>query len=316
MDHADFIENGVEDIAASMNLGKEPENLEIVDDPDLPVSDPVAAPEVPDAGMTEPVVEDIPAPQAWAKDTHEIWKTLTPEARAQINKREQQMLEGLGQYKEYHAIGKGIKEAITPYMPMLNAAGADPIKAVSVLLNANYRLTQGPIESRKAAFVELGQSLGLINAQQMQSNEPPEVRQMRERLERLEGSLTQRQQEQLNERRTQVTNEVESFAKEAPYFDEVADDMIAFINAGVPMKQAYEKAVYANPVTRQKEIARLNKEAQDALKAKSGKAVAEAKRSTAANVRSRDTVRSPTEKAGKMEDTLTETLRDIKARAH
>jgi len=52
--------------------------------------------------------------------------------------------------------------------------------------------------------------------------------------------------------------EVNAFASDPahPFFDEVADDIVAFVRAGDSLSKAYEKAVWANPVTREKEIAR------------------------------------------------------------
>ena len=156
-------------------------------------------------------------PKSWAKEQHEKWAKIPPEAQEYIELREKQMLDGIEQYKEYHAVGKTISDVIAPYRPMLAASGTDPAKAVAVLLNANYRLTTGPAEARKQAFIELGASLGLI-PQQNVAQEPPAVREMRERLAKLEGSLTQREQQQFEETRTRVASEVETFSKTAPYF--------------------------------------------------------------------------------------------------
>ena len=44
---------------------------------------------------------------------------------------------------------------------------------------------------------------------------------------------------------------METFAldtKAHPYFDEVADDIIALLKTGASLQEAYDKAVWANPV--------------------------------------------------------------------
>lgn len=53
--------------------------------------------------------------------------------------------------------------------------------------------------------------------------------------------------------------EITAFAADPahPYFDEVTGDIAVLISAGHSLADAYEKAVWANPTTRQKEIARL-----------------------------------------------------------
>lgn len=313
MEHEEMISTGVADIASSMGLGEQKDDLEVVDTPETPEVEAITTGNEEAPPVEAPVVRNPPS--SWAKDYHEHWGKLDPKVQDYIETREKQMLDGLGQYKEYHSIGKGMKEVITPYMPMIQAAGIEPEKAVASLLNAHYQLTQGSPEQRYAAYQRLGQDLGFVQQQNMQQL-PPEVRAMQEQLQQLQGALTSRQQADLKAKQDQTAKEVESFAKDSPYLDEVADEMVAFINAGADLKTAYDKAIYANPVTRQKELQRLQTEAEKALKAKAGKAVVEAKRSTAANVRSRDTARTPTEALGKMEDTMKETLREINSRTH
>jgi S1-C subfamily serine protease len=64
------------------------------------------------------------------------------------------------------------------------------------------------------------------------------------------------------EEKAAITKEVNAFATDPahPFFDEVSDDIIAILKTGASLAEAYEKAVWANPVTRQKEIARRQKE--------------------------------------------------------
>jgi hypothetical protein len=61
-----------------------------------------------------------------------------------------------------------------------------------------------------------------------------------------------------------VVKEIDAFAADPahPYFDELANDITKLFEAGLAkdLPEAYEKAVYANPTTRQKEIDRLTAE--------------------------------------------------------
>jgi hypothetical protein len=81
------------------------------------------------------------------------------------------------------------------------------------------------------------------------------------------------------------------------------------------LKDAYERAVYANPVTRQKEIARLQTEADTKLREKSKNEAEAARKAARTNVRSRDTRRTPTEPLGTMDETMKSTLSEIRSRA-
>lgn len=59
-----------------------------------------------------------------------------------------------------------------------------------------------------------------------------------------------------------VSKIVDDFAKDPahPYFDELADEIAVQIKAGKELQEAYDTAVWANPVTRQKELARIQLE--------------------------------------------------------
>ena len=65
----------------------------------------------------------------------------------------------------------------------------------------------------------------------------------------------------LVEERARIEIEVNAFAAdpEHPYFDELSDEIVAILKTGASLAEAYEKAVWANPVTREKEILRRQK---------------------------------------------------------
>lgn len=314
------IDAGVETIAEGLGLGIDREEP----DPDLEV-DPVGAEPVAQA-EGEPVAAR-PLPKSWAKETHEVWSKLPPEAQAQVELREKQILEGLESYKEHSGFGKTMRDIVSPYKPLLTSQGVDEAKAVQVLMNAHYKLStlDGPAKAQYFAQIanQYGVDLaGLQPTQQAQVD--PAQRARDERLERLENSLTERQRMDYEATKTRTSNEVSSFADAKddkgnlvhPYFNDVSDDIIVHIQAGADLNTAYDKAVYANPVTRAKEIARLQTEAEAKLRGKSKQEAEAAKKARGSNVRSRDTTRAPTEPLGKMEDTMRETLKEINSRTH
>lgn len=268
----------------------------------------------PPAPDEKPELIARPAPKSWPKEMHEFWGKTDPKVQDYWETREKQMLDGLDQYKGDANLGRTLKEVITPYKPILESAGLDETTAVRSLLNAHYRLTQGTVEQRKAAYDELGKNLGLIEGEKID----PQVRQLQEKLTAIESTITTSQQRALQETQAKVSKDVEAFASDPkhPYFDEVADDIVAMIQAGRSLDDAYEKAVWANPVTRQKEMARLQTENDAKLKEKAKQEALKAKQASSTNVKGRDTRRSPTEPKGTMEDTMKETLREIKTRAH
>ena len=277
---------------------------------------PAATPPATDSTDAAPSAPRQP-PKSWARDKHELWSRLPADAQDYYETREKQFLDGLDQYKSEASFGKSLRDVMAPYRPMLAAQGLDEPTAVQYLLNANYRLTNGTREQRLAAYQKLGQDLQLADAP-AHADLPPEVRQLQERLAGIESSLTARQQAEFSEARNRATQEVTSFASDPAnlYFDEVADDIVAMIQAGHSLKDAYEKAVWANPVTRQKEIARLQTESEAKLREKAKQEAEAARHASSANIRGRESRRAPTEPKGTMEDTMRDTLEKIRNRAH
>lgn len=306
----------METAISSQDLGLgEPIEEEVVEPPEEPIVEAEAtdAPVVADPAVVEPVVRA--PPRTWSKETHEIWNKLTPEAQAQIERREEQIHKGIEQYREHSGLGKELNEVLHPYMPIITAQGLTPAKAVHSLLNAHYRLTQGPVEQRQAAYQQLGVSMGLVKPEG-QAPMDPALQELQRQVQSLTSSLTEKQQRDFKEAETRVSAQVTEFAAASPYFDEVAEDMMPFLHAGMELNAAYDKAIWANPVTRAKETARLQNEAEKNLREKSKQEAEAAKKATSANVRNRDTKRAPTDPLGKMEDTMKSTLAEIKSRAH
>ena len=258
MDQRELISSGVSDIASSLGLGEAkeppietepetPETPEVTQTPQAPEGETVegdAPPETPE------VVAKAP-PKSWAKEQHEKWAQIPPEAQDYIELREKQMLDGIEQYKEYHAVGKTISDVIAPYRPMLAASGTDPAKAVAVLLNAELPAHDRPGRSPQAGVHRTRRLAWPHPAAECRAGAACGARDARA-LGQARRLADPREQQQFEETRTRVASEVESFSKTAPYFEEVAEDIVAFINSGSDLKTAYDKAVWANPVTRAK----------------------------------------------------------------
>ena len=264
--------------------------------------------------------EAVAAPKSWAKDKHEVWAKMPKEAQEYYMQREQQMLDGLEQYKADASFAKPLKEVISPYMPMIQARGIDAPKAVAALLNAQYQLDQNP----RAGLLQIAKTYGVDLAELAQSAQQgaaeisPEVKSLQTELSSIKTALTANQEREYQAAREKVAVEVNNFAADPknPYFDEVADDIVRMLQTGESLEKAYEKAVWANPVTRAKELARVQKEQTEKLRVKNKGEVETAKKAVGSNVRSRDTSRSPTESTGTIEDTMRETLSAIRKRPH
>lgn len=271
------------------------------------------------------------APKAWAKEQHERWAKLDKDTQDYIELRERQALDGITQYSEKARRADEWEGAVKDYMPLIQAQGIKPPEAVKYLFEAHRQLSSGTPEAKAAYLAKIAKSYGIdvakaaAGATATAADEPAGVKELRERTERLEREREQERKTAFEETGKKVASEVTAFAEakddkgnpKHPYFDECAEDIVALINAGHTLDKAYEKAVYANPVTRAKELARLKTEDEAALRAKAKKEADTARNASRTNVNSRDTRRAPTASpAKKWEDTLDETMQEIKARTH
>lgn len=308
------IDAGVAEISSGLGFGK-PE-AESSDDlfADTTETTEQPADDVPDEGEqannepTERVAEVTarPAPRSWAKETHEHWAKIPKEAQEYIEKRENDMTAGLEQYKENSGFGKQIREIMTPYKALLQAQGVDEPKAIQYLLNAHYRLTNGQASEKAQYLASLAQSYGIdvtrLTQGEQQQQVAPEVQALQEKVNRLELGLTAREQASLNEARAKAGQTVNTFASDPKngYFEEVADDIVKLIETGETLEAAYEKAVWANPVTRAKEMARIQTENEAKLRGRGKLEAAAALKAKSSNIRTRDTSKAPTESRGKL----------------
>jgi hypothetical protein len=263
-------------------------------------------------------------PKTWPKEMHDHWGKTPKEVQDYWNTREKQMLDGLEQYKGDAGFAKQIKETLNPYMATINALGVDAPTAIRSLLNADHQLRVGSPSQKVQYFQHLARQYGvdLGGMGQQHENEPqidPRIQQLQDELHGLKQVIHTGNQQHLDSERQKIQNEVNSFASDPkhPYFDEVSDEIVALLKTGATLEDAYEKAVWANPVTRQKEMSRVQTEQQAALKAKAISEAEAKKKAASVNLRNRDSQRTPTGPRATMsglDSALRETMREIKSR--
>lgn len=245
------------------------------------------------------------APKSWAKEQHEVWKTLPPEAQDYIEHREKQMLDGIEEYKVYANYGRELNNVISPYTPMFEQAGVDIKTGVQYLLNAQYLLQTGSPQQKEMELRRIAEQYGVnlgANTGNADESLDPRLEQMQNTINQLQNAMRLSQQNTLTEVRAKTEQQVNDFANDGnhPYFDELADEIAIQIKAGKGLQDAYDTAVFANPVTRAKEIARIQADNAQKLREKKQLEAQKAIKATSANVRTIDTTRTPTEKKGKL----------------
>ena len=278
-----------------------------------------------DAAKAE--VSAKPVPKTWPKEMGEHWSKTPKEVQDYWEVREKQMLDGLEQYKGDAVYGKSMRDAITPYMALIQAQGIDAPKAVQTLLNAHYKLSVSPPSQKQQYLQYIAKqygidTTGLGGEAQGQQAADPRYQQLQDKIHNLERVIQSGSEQQINAERTRISQEVNTFASDPahPYFDDVADDIIVMLKSGLSLQDAYDRAVWANPVTRAKETARLQTEVKSESEKKAKEQAEAAKKAASANIRNRDTRRTPTEQPkGTMRDldgAMREAMREIKSRTH
>lgn len=330
------IEASVTDIAADLGLGggSDETTSDSTDDTDLEAdatetteaTETTAGTETTEtvAATTAPATRA--APKSWAKEQHEHWAKLDPKVQDYIEQRERQAEEGITRYSREL---RTLNEAIAPYQDVLKSAGVDAPTAIKALMEAHKQMSVADEGQRAAYFAKMAKHYGIdvtrLGQAAQIADEPAAVKELRERTERIEREHRLRTESEHKAVRERVASEVSAFADakdekgnlKHPYFDDCAEDIAVLVNAGHTLDQAYERAVYANPVTRAKELQRLQSESEAALRAKAKTEAEKARNASRANVNSRDTKRVPqASKAGNWEATLETTMQEIKARTH
>lgn len=136
---------------------------------------------------------------------------------------------------------------------------------------------------------------------------------MQNQIAQLQNQLNTSQQDSLQEKQAKISSEVEVFASEHPYFDDLADEIALQIRAGHELEDAYKIAYRASHYY-DKDIEKKRKEEEkQALEAKK-KEAEQAKKASSVNVRGRDTKKAPTAPKGTMEDTMRDVYRKIQSR--
>ena len=252
-------------------------------------------------------------PNSWKKDMEEKWGSLDPQMQDYIEQREAQMKDGLEKDRGDANLGRVMRDVMSPYSSMLKQQGIDEPVMVRNLMNAHYKLSTADPETKTALMQQLAQSYGVNLNGEAPAQIDPALKAMQDRLQGLEQHITASHEQALQEGRTRVESDVGAFASDPKheFFEEVAEQIVPLINAGYNLEDAYQNAIWLNPVTRQKEIDRTAKEAADKAQTLAKQEAEKARKAKSANVRGRDTNKTPTEPTGTMEDTMRETYRAI-----
>lgn len=274
--------------------------------------------------QTKPSGATTLAPDTWTPEAKAEWEKVPQRVQQEIAKREGDIARYVTETKDDVGIGRGFKDILKPYEGLIQQYNINPWQHVAGLLKAHTNLMFGPPEVKRTLAIALLKDAG-IDATKLASENPqdavvkedPRLQYLLNRVAQLERGVGGVTTEMQNQRAAETEAEIMAFANDTkahPYFWEVANQIGSILKSGMArtLPDAYEQAVWANPVTRAKEIARQNGEAQVAAERQRKEHLAQARKASAVNVRSRAQASGAAKPLGNWEDSLTETLAEIR----
>lgn len=306
--------------------GNSPTSNTTAADPSLadPAPESQLATEGAETGEPPPVegVAATTAPKTWRKEALEKWATLDPAVQAEVLKREEDFFKGIEQYKADAEQGKAFQAVVNPYKQILDQYGIDPVQQLHGLMKSHYTLAFGTTAEKHQLIANLIREYGITPPQQGQSDEvtfqDPAVLALQEEVNALKSTETRRQAALRAQEVKRVQDEIAKFSSDPKnvYYAEVENDMAALIKGGVAknLQEAYDKAIMLNPVTRAKELERQTAERLAKQREQEQKHAQEAAKLRAQQVKSTTKRGSGTAPLGSLDDTIKESLREIKSR--
>lgn len=221
------------------------------------------------------------APSGWDAEEREAFNQAPRKAQEAFIRRETELRRSFQQASERAAhverTWAEVDQALKPFEQQLGLAGIKPAQAVQQLMKWQQFLES----DTDRALVQLAQSYGRTFGQlaQVEAQQPqvsPEMRALQQQVQQLNGLLNQQQQHKRESEYAAMSAEIQSFCAEKdaqgnplrPYIEHIIDDVLPVLQtlrSAKPqapvralLQEAYEKAIWLNPSTRELEIKRAN----------------------------------------------------------
>ena len=240
------------------------------------------------------------APTSWKKEAKGEWAALPVHIRQEVHKREAEINRVLQQSAPDRQLAEQFKQAVTPFMSLVQQRGLDPVTAAKNLFEADHKLSTGHPRDKAQYLAQLIMDYG-INVEDLDTALAPLMRGkqgqqagaqdaqggpdiqalIQQQLQQALAPIMQERQQSQQRAAYEVEQTVESMALDPkyPFFDEVRIDMADLIDLsarkGIPLSldEAYNRAVRMNPDTygqleRQSTVSAATQAHQAALKAK------------------------------------------------
>jgi hypothetical protein len=203
--------------------------------------------------------EPIQPPASWSAPAKAAFASLPPIVQSEIAKREADVNRGFEDRASALKRYEPLEQILAPRRDQLAARGVSEVDFVKTLFAASDWIDRDPVSALRELMRQKGVTLQHFGVQpqagqQPQAQLPPQFQTLAREVQTLRSQLSQRDQAEQAQRLQAVQSDIQAFAADSanPYFHNVREDMIALLQSGraKDLKDAYDKAVWANPETR------------------------------------------------------------------
>lgn len=276
----------------------------------------------PAAASPEAPAEAPGFPKSWRQELAQHWGTLPRPVQEEVLRREGDILKGINTYKPGYEHWSKLAPVFEPYQQIMQQHGLTPDVVVRPLLQAHHDLSLGDKAFKEARFREIAKAYGLDylfgQAQGQQNEQPwidPTVQDLQSKVTQIGGTVQQFLQAAQEMQMKDLGSQVDAFAKDKPYFSDVAEKLPNLIRAGMSLEEAYDAAVWGTPALREKLLLDKAKAEQETSTNAKKEALTRARRASQPNVRPAGVSAQPTAPAGTMDETMAEAFREIRNRS-
>lgn len=256
----------------------------------------------------EPAKHAVPPPNSWAKEAKAEWDKLPPKVQETIAQREAESHKAISSLGQFAKAMEPIHNTLSEHADRIRASGKDVATYMADVMRADQALARDPV-----GFIrEIADHFKLdtnaifdpfsVPSQDAQSQQVTaqlnaawqEIEHLKRQLGDTRQRVEGREAEEQKARQSQFESDVQAFASDKPDFDELAADIeinCAQIKRSNPtlsakevLQQAYDRARWANPATRERLLQAQQAEAEKKRLEQAKQAASTARRSAAINV--------------------------------
>lgn len=208
------------------------------------------APEAQDKPQDAPKPAASDAPSRFSADAKAAWAQAPAPVQAEIKRAITELEGGLQQYQRMF-------EPLKPYYDLAKQSNVDLPETLGnyvrmeQLLAKDMRLGLTAVAQNFGMTLEqmVAKATGAPQGQQPADAKDREILALRQELQAIRGEVGQVSQTMQQQRQTAIMSEVETFAKDHPRFDELADEIANLLKTGYAsdLADAYAKADRLNP---------------------------------------------------------------------